>query len=399
MGDARVRGGLVAALAFAGVTVYAGGAAGGPGFAGPGTAAGAGSEETYQSAEVCGTCHEAIHAAWAESPHARSAVNPLFREALRAAVDAAPGKDQDAVRRACTWCHAPTTILTGDHQLTRPISLEGTTCDFCHTVADVDLSRAGHPFTLDPGPVKRGPFEYGVIDGHRTAYSPLHRTSPLLCASCHEHRNARGVAVLTSYSDWKAGPYPARGVPCQDCHMALVPGNVARDSAPRGGLRVINLHRVVGGSARSQLARGLDLAIASFARSGGSAQVGVTVGNVAAGHPVPGGLPSRALVLAAAVETADGRLEHRREKVYRRELKDEQGRVITVVADMFLKAAAVGRDNRIKPQESRQERFTLPLPPGARAVVVRLEYRDTSDPRGAPLTTLITEIRRELAGP
>ena len=104
-------------------------------------------------------------------------------------------------------------------------------------------------------------------------------------------------------------------------------------------------------------------------------------------------------MVSAAVETADGRLQHRQEKIYRRELKDDKGRVLTGIADMFQKAAAVGRDNRIKPQESRQERFTLPLPQGARAVVVRLEYRDSSDPRGTPLTTLITETRRELTGP
>jgi hypothetical protein len=386
MREGRLRFGLIAALPLI---------AAGAGM----NAAGAGSEETYQSAEVCGTCHEEIHKAWAESPHARSATNPLYLAVLKTAVETASDKDRDAVRRECTWCHAPTTILTGDRDLTRPLSREGTTCDFCHTVAEVDLSAKGPPFTLDPGPVKRGPFEYGAIDGHRTAYSPLHRASPLLCASCHEYRNARGVAVLASYSEWKAGPYPARGVPCQDCHMALVPGSIARDRAPRGGLRVVNLHRVVGGSAKSQLARGLDLAIASFARSGGSAQVGVTVINAAAGHPVPGGLPSRALLVSAAVETADGRMVHRQEKVYRRELKDDKGRVLTGIAEMFLKAAAVGRDNRIKPQETRQERFTLPLPPGSKAVVVRLEYRDTSDPRGAPLTTLIAETRRELAGP
>ncbi len=388
-----VRVGLIAVLVV--VAMPSGARAAGDG-AGPG---GAGTEAPYQSAEVCGVCHEAIHKAWADSPHARSSTNPLYREALRLAVENAPEKDKDSVRKECVWCHAPTTLLTGDHQMTQPLSQEGTTCDFCHTVVEVDLARTGHPFTLEPGSVKRGPFEYGAIDGHGTAYSPLHRASPLLCAACHEYRNARGVAVLATYSDWKAGPYPARGVPCQDCHMALVPGSITKDSTPRGGLRVINLHRVVGGSSKSQLARGLDLAIASFTRSGGSAQVSVTVTNSAAGHPVPGGLPSRALVVSAAVETSDGRMQHRQEKIYRRELKDDKGRVLTGVADMFLKAASVGRDNRIKPQESRQERFTLPLPQGARAVVVRLEYRDSSDPRGTPLTTLITESRRELTGP
>jgi hypothetical protein len=351
----------------------------------------------YEPASICARCHAAIHKAWTDSPHARSATSPAYLEAVRRAAEVAP--DGAAVRRGCAWCHAPTTLLTGDHLLKQPISNEGVTCDFCHTVTDVDLAKPGHPFTLEPGPIKRGPFEYTRPAGHRSAYSPLHKTSPLLCASCHEYRNAQGVAVLSTYGDWKEGPYPFLGVPCQDCHMALVPGTVAvgGGTAP-GSLRVINLHRLVGGSARGQLARGLDLAIESMTRSGSTAEVSVTVSNVAAGHPVPGGLSTKSLILAVEVETADGRMEHRQERIYRRELKDASGRVIDQVADLFLKAASVGSDNRIKPKEVRRERFSLPVPQGAKAIVARLEYRDASDPSGPPKILSIIEARRDLTG-
>ena len=40
-----------------------------------------------------------------------------------------------------------------------------------------------------------------------------------LCAACHEYSNARGVPVLSTYSEWTSGPYPARGQTCQECHM------------------------------------------------------------------------------------------------------------------------------------------------------------------------------------
>ena len=349
----------------------------------------------YVSSKNCGSCHDVMYKAWADSPHARSAQSPAFLETLRRVVEAAP--DKQAARQGCVWCHAPTTILTGDLDLQQPISREGVTCDFCHTVADVDLELHGTPFVLKPGPVKRGPFEYASkIQGHEAAYSALHRASPLLCAACHEFRNARGVPVLSNYSEWKDGPYPARGVACQDCHMALVPGSPARGAAPKSGLRVVNLHRLVGGSAISQLARGLDLKIESVTIAGGTAQVAVVVTNVAAGHSIPGGLSTKSLVLAVAAEGADGRLENRQERVYRRELKDDRGTVVETVADMFLKAASVGNDTRIKPKESRRERFTVPVPPGARAIVARLEYRDASDPRSAPLTSTVTEVKRPL---
>jgi len=112
------------------------------------------------------------------------------------------------------------------------------------------------------------------------------------------------------------------------------------------------------------------------------------------GHAAPGGLSSKSLVLAVVVDTGAADLLHRRERVFRRELKDAEGHDLVTVVDLFLKAASVGEDTRIQPKESRTERFTVPLPDNWKAIVARLEYRDASDPR-APKTRLITEQRRE----
>jgi cytochrome c554/c'-like protein len=348
----------------------------------------------YTAAASCGACHDVIYKAWVDSPHARSATSPAYVEALKRVIEPAP--DPKAAREACVWCHAPTTIVTKDLELKEGISREGITCDFCHTISDVDLEKVP-PFELKPGPVKRGPFEYAGVRAHETARSPLHRASPLLCASCHEFKNAKGVLVLSNYSEWKEGPYPVRGVPCQDCHMAPVPGTVAKDVVPKGAPRIVNLHRLVGGSAISQLARGMNLKIESVTSSGGSADVVVVLTNAGAGHSVPGGLSTKSLVLAVGAETSDGKLDYRQERVYRRELLDEKGVVLDNVADLFLKAASLGSDTRIKPMESRRERFTVPVPTGARAIIARLEYRDASDPRNAaPVTSVITEIKEPL---
>jgi hypothetical protein len=316
----------------------------------------------------------------------------MFLAALARAVEAG------ASRSDCVWCHAPTTLLTGDDGLQQPLSREGVTCDFCHTIEDVDLQRAGHPFDLAPGDIKRGPFEHSEAVGHETAYSALHKASSRLCASCHQFTNAAGVAVLSTYDEWREGPYPARGVTCQDCHMAPVPGTTVKESLKTpSSIRVVNLHRVVGGSSRSQLDRGLDLEIASLTRSGGSAALTVRVSNVAAGHSIPGGLSTKSLVLAVGIDMGQDVLRNRQEKVYRRELKDDRGKVLDRVDDLFLRAASVGRDNRLRPRETREERFTIAIPQGARAVVARLEYWNVSAGRDAPSILLITEARRELA--
>jgi hypothetical protein len=352
----------------------------------------------YEPAADCARCHESIHRYWSEGPHSKSAASPAFLKALEALSPAGAGTPAArAAREACVWCHAPTVLATGDYALAQPITREGVTCDFCHTVADVRMEQEGNPFVIDPGPIKRGPFTYTESPWHDTAYSSLHKAGPLLCAACHEHRNANGVPVMASWSEWKAGPYPARGVSCQDCHMALVPGTTAEKAVGGQSQRLVNLHRVVGGSSRGQLSRGLDLTIDAVNRSGGSASVQVTLKNVAAGHPIPGGLSSKSLVLAVGVETPSDDFARRQERVYRRELRDAGGRTLTAAADLFLRAASVGKDNRIKPNEARTERFSLPVPEGARAVVARLEYRDASDPAVPPVTTLITEIRRNLA--
>jgi hypothetical protein len=347
----------------------------------------------YTSAKACAACHGLIHQYWSESAHARSATSPAYIEELEAVV--AASSDKQAVRVDCLWCHAPTVLASGDHALEQPVTREGVSCDFCHTVKDVDLSRAGRPFELRPGNVKRGPLQYAKSKFHETEYSTLHKASPLLCAACHEYRNPLGIAVLSTYTEWRQTPYSMRGVTCQECHMPVVPGTTVPAAIGPSG-HVINLHRIVGGSNPSKLSVGLDLEIESVTRTSGTADVQVLVTSSRGGHAAPGGFANRALVLAVGVESASGELLHRRERVYRRTLCDADGHELARVADLMLKAAMEGEDTRIQPGESRAERFTVPIPEGARAIVARLEYHDLSDPKAGPRIILVNEQRRDL---
>jgi Cytochrome c554 and c-prime len=374
----RLTGAILAAAAAATLQVQAAPAADGP----------------YTSSRECAACHKTIYNYWSESEHSRSATRASYLASLEGAVGAAT--DKDAVRQGCVWCHAPTTLVTRDFALKEAVAREGVSCDFCHTVAAVDLGRREHPFILRPGKVKRGPLEYAASPFHDTEYSTLHKSSPLLCASCHEHTNAQGVAVLSTYSEWKAGPYPAQGQTCQECHMPLVPGNAVGEGL-QASQRRINLHRLQGGGTASKLRSGLELRFGSVDVGGSSADVQVVVTNAAVGHAAPGGLSSKSLVLAVGVDAGGAELQHRRETVYRRELRDAEGHALVAVADLFLKAASVGADTRLRPMESRTERFTVPLPQNWKAIVARLEYRDASDPAAAPKATLVAEERKERA--
>ncbi len=357
----------------------------------PGGAAAATADAPYESAAQCAACHQPIHTYWAESEHSRAATKPSYLAALSAAVEGA--KDKEAARKSCVWCHAPTALASGDYALQRPVTREGVTCDFCHTVADVDLANHERPFDLRPGKVKRGPLEYARSSHHETAYSALHKASPLLCAACHEYANANGVPVLSTYSEWTSGPYPARGQTCQECHMPLVPGATVKEGLDPTQRR-INLHRMVGGASASRVAGGLELRFQSVEVGAASADVQVLVTNASVGHSAPGGLSTKSLVLAVGVDTGSGELANRREKTYRRELLDAAGRPLATAEDLFLKAASVGDDTRLKQKEARAERFTVPLPENWKAIVARIEYRDASDPK-APKTILVAEQRRE----
>ena len=175
--------------------------------------------------------------------------------------------------------------------------------------------------------------------------------------------------------------------------MPLVPGTTVSE-ALQPTQRRINLHRMTGGTTPSRVEAGLQLRFGNVAIGANSADVEVVVTNSAVGHSAPGGLSTKSLVLAVGADTGAPELAHRRERVYRRELKDANGRTLATVTEFFLTAASVGEDTRIKQKEARTERFTLPLPEGWKAIVARLEYRDTSDP-AAPKTRLVTEQRRE----
>jgi hypothetical protein len=349
--------------------------------------------ETYTPARECAACHKTIHTYWSESAHAQ-AVGPTYRDALEAAV--AASSDKDGVRQTCVSCHAPAAHATGDYALQGPLAKEAVTCDFCHTVTAVDLGKTGRPFQTEPGRRKLGPLQFAKSPFHDTVYSPLHKASALLCAGCHEYKNARGVAVLSNYSEWKESAYPARGMLCQECHMPVVPGATVREGLA-SDQRQINLHRMVGGSGYAQIRRGLDLEIASVSLGAASAEVDVVVTNSGVGHAAPGGLSTKAIVLAVGVASGSGELQHARERVYHRTLLDGDGRTLATVPDLFLRAASIGEDTRLKPGEARTEHFTVPLPEGAKAIVARLEYRDASDPKGTKATP-VTEERRDLAG-
>ncbi len=309
------------------------------------------------SAEICGACHRDIEEGWKQSAHSRAMESRLFQDALQLAeTDFGPH-----IRRTCLECHSPIAVAIGDLNLERKVSWEGVTCDYCHSIRSVTLGEKNPKVVVDFSLVKSGPWKDVTSPVHGTLYSPVHTTSRV-CAPCHEYRNATGFAVLTTYDEWKAGPYAANGVGCQSCHMSSVQGEVVTARVKRVAQHHINLHAIPGSHSIEQLNKSVHMEMKTR-REGGRVLVTVELTNRGAGHDVPTGSPLRKLILKVRASAYGGRT-FEAQRVYQRQVADAQGHILNVEPLVFIKAAKVVSDTRLKPLETRTEHFSFPVPEG-----------------------------------
>lgn len=280
----------------------------------------------------CAECHGKMHTEWTASAHAVAARSPLYR-AMR---------DQAPATLRCDRCHAPLAAVLepGD-----PVIDEGVTCEVCHTIAAVD--DAGRFELRLAENVLRGP----LCDArdhyfHKMGCSPLHAESRF-CAACHELRLG-DVPVYTEVSDFRESPY-ADMLECQDCHMPAGMAEVAEGSPARDG---VGHHGFAAGD-RGLFMRALTGRLRAR-RVADGVEVQVTVKNANAGHPVPGGMPGRQLVVRVSGVDRRGGVVARGERVYQRLLVGDGGG-----AAPFWRARREAADTRLRPKEVRVEEFAF----------------------------------------
>ncbi|MFQ5411086.1 MAG: multiheme c-type cytochrome [Phycisphaerae bacterium] len=300
------------------------------------------------SSAVCGECHQAIHAVWQGSLHASAWSNNIFQAGYHRAVEAAGEK----AARVCLSCHAPTVRHTGDYAVRQPITAEGITCDFCHSVRDVDLTDPRDPVRLVVGKTKYGPLRHAQSPAHEIVNSPLHTRSEF-CAACHEYRNPNGVLVLGTYSEWKAGPYAKRGKQCQDCHMPLVSGRVVAVKIKEDAPKSVNLHDISGSHDLERVRKAVKLKLEGTEWFGKRVWVHLKVANEGSGHCFPTGLPMHRAFLEVVLREGNKQVD-RREIPFELVTVDTKGRVIQREHDVFLNAARIRSDTRLRPEETRE---------------------------------------------
>lgn len=320
------------------------------------------------SSETCKACHEEIYFHWKKSTHAMSLEDPIFKAAYMESYFNSAGDS----KYACLPCHAPATFINGDFDLKQDITKEGVSCDFCHSIKKVDLANRDNPFEFEFGKIKRGPLAKDASPAHETQASDLFKSSEL-CAGCHEYTNDHGVSVLGTYSEWKESAQAKEGIQCQTCHMPLVTGYLVKPDVKVAKSKTINLHAISASHSTEQLQKALRVKIEDIYEEKDVMQVTVAVSNVGSGHMVPTGIPSRKLILSVSIQTPN---EHfHQQRTYQRVVLDESGNEIKKECEVFLKSARVASDNRLRPKETRRERFAFAKPKNKKmTVTAKVEY-------------------------
>lgn len=317
--------------------------------------------EPISSAEICGSCHRSIHEAWKQSGHARAMDSRLFQDALALA----ESDFGSGTRKLCLDCHSPLAVRTGDLALKTKVAWEGVTCDFCHSLTDVKFS-AGNPSpVLKFSLVKTGPIKDAGSAVHETAFSQVHVTS-LVCAPCHQYKNAQGLDILGTYWEWENSRYGKEGVHCQSCHMGRVEGSVVDPRVAKTSDKV-NLHEMPGGHSLDQLNKAIRTRVLT-SRQGDTLKISIELANTGAGHYVPTGSPMRQMILDVSLQVYGGK-RFQEQRFYRREVADAQGKPLTREHVTFFKGAKVISDTRLAPDEKRTETFTFPVPAGSKATL------------------------------
>jgi len=320
------------------------------------------------SSKNCKECHAEIYNHWKNAMHSMSIEDPIFKASYMESYFNTAGE----AKFNCLRCHAPVTLINNDYDLKEEITQEGVSCDFCHSVKRVNLDNKNNPFELEIGETKWGPLSNVDSPAHKTEASPLFESSEL-CSGCHEYVNDKGVTILGTYSEWKTSPYAEEGIHCQNCHMPLIAGKVVKSKIKSSNQKKINLHAISAGHSTEQLRKALKVKIKEINKEGEIIEVVVAVTNIGSGHLVPTGISSRKLILLVELRTPNEYFAQ--DRTYQKIMLNEFGEVIKKECEVFLNAANISFDNRIRPKETRIERFAFAMPKNKKITIsARVEY-------------------------
>lgn len=148
------------------------------------------------SAQQCGRCHAKQFREWGRSFHAGAASPGLAAQMMGM---------KPAEAKSCLKCHAP----LAEQQTDATLREQGLSCAGCHVRG---WTRHGPP-VVAPSLLALPSYPLTVL--------PLYERADF-CLGCHQlppRTAVNGKPLLDTYREWLEGPYMARGIQCQHCHM------------------------------------------------------------------------------------------------------------------------------------------------------------------------------------
>lgn len=289
----------------------------------------------------CAGCHPNQYNEWLDTPMANAGLNTWVHDIYNgtgtpggmggfvytrdsAFAGANPNSECASCHQPEVWIDSPFTRLEGPQDIGYPsaASVHGISCETCHKVADVDVSKINFPgifpgavtFTRPQGPLVNQVM-YGVLGDTDFNFPMVMRTSyqPQLvaetCAACHqdaadpdENHTYTGVISEPTYLEWINSPYGDPESPqyatCVDCHMP-----------PSGEVEVCEVlfpplirdpdrvrSHTIRGTTPYFLENSVDLDL-QVNRAGDLVEVTVDITNSMVGHHVPTGVTVRNMIL------------------------------------------------------------------------------------------------------
>jgi mono/diheme cytochrome c family protein len=289
----------------------------------------------------CERCHPEQYVQWTDSPMAKAGVNTWVfdiydgsgtaggmggfvytRDSAFAASN--PESECSSCHQPQSWIEDPFSALV-PKESTDPGVVHGVSCDVCHKIADIDISKPNFPgifpgivtFTRPSGPGFKQ-VQYGVLgdtnysrpDDMRPSYQP--QLVAEVCAACHQDKNdpdedhdfeeANGVISEPTYLEWLESPYGDEESPmyatCVDCHMPAYGGEEVCDKLFPPLLRdpdTVRSHSILGTTAE-YLENAVEVTV-DASIEGDKLDVDVALTNSLTGHHVPTGVTVRNMIL------------------------------------------------------------------------------------------------------
>ncbi len=238
--------------------------------------------DVYESANVCGVCHEKYYQQWKNSLMGQTHTSPIY-QTFRAEAVKTRG---DMIIENCDRCHAPMVGLSRD--ASDKLLAEGVNCDFCHTINQLEFYQDPGSYISAPSRVKKGNLDVAKSPYHPSKSDEI-MSNPRLCASCHEYEmvaDGKNITVEDTYSQWKDSSYGKTNRGCVDCHFEKTEGKVANlELAP---FRKKGHSHTFGAEKKEQhIKDSVGLAIKPFIKK--ASRISLIVNNKSQGHAFPGG--------------------------------------------------------------------------------------------------------------